>query len=196
MKQKLLNLRSSDKALFITAAVLFVLGLVLAIIPELSLKALCYILGAVSLVFGIVKIAAGVGDKNDGIGGGADITFGVIAAVFGGVLLLHPAFVLYVLPFLIGIAITVSGVLSFRKAKFSGSLGGKITAAVTAIAGILIIFNSFKTAVTATRVIGAALVVCGVEIFYETYETAKKRREGKLIDDNGYIEVDFKDVDK
>ena len=41
MKQKLLNLRSSDKALFITAAVLFVLGLVLAIIPELSLKALC-----------------------------------------------------------------------------------------------------------------------------------------------------------
>ena len=72
----------------------------------------------------------------------------------------------------------------------------KITAAVTAIAGILIIFNSFKTAVTATRVIGAALVVCGVEIFYETYETAKKRREGKLIDDNGYIEVDFKDVDK
>lgn len=195
MKQKLLNLKSSDKALFVTSVFLFALGLVLAVIPELSLKALCVVSGFTALAFGIVKIIAYVTSRSD-YSVSLDLTLGAIFAGFGVLLLLRPKFLLSVIPFLIGVAITLSGLAALKKSFAFGKGVSRLLAALTTFAGLIIIFNSFKAGVTITRLIGIALLICAVELFSQTYNTARKRREGTLTDNNGYIEVDFRDVDK
>lgn len=195
MKQKLLNLKNSDKAMFVLSVLLFVLGIVLTVFPELSLKALCVTAGAAALVFGIVKTVAYLTNKSD-YSASLDLTVGAVFTGFGILLLFHPKFLLSVIPFLIGVAIAVSGLVSFKKAKLTGKSASKLLAVLTVISGVIIIFNSFKATVAITRLIGIALSVCAVELFSETYNTAKKRREGKLKDENGYIEVKYKDVDE
>lgn len=195
MKQKLLNLKNSDKALFATSVLLLVLGIVLVIIPELSLKALCVTAGVAALVFGIVKIIAYITSKSD-YSASLDLTVGAVFTGAGVLLLFHPKFLLSIIPFLIGVAIAASGLISLKKASGKGNTAAKIIAVLTLIAGLIIIFNSFKATVAITRLIGLALMICAVELFSETFNTAVKRREGKLKDENGYIEVNYKDVDE
>lgn len=195
MKQKLLNLKNSDKALFATSVLLLIFGIVLVIIPELSLKALCISAGVAALVFGIVKITAYITNKSD-YSASLDLTVGAVFTGAGVLLLCHPKFLLSIIPFLIGVAIAVSGLVSLKKASGKGKASAKIIAVLTLIAGLIIIFNSFKASVAITRLIGLAIMICAVELFSETFNTAVKRREGKLKDENGYIEVDYKDVDE
>lgn len=195
MKQKLLNLKNSDKAMFTVSVLLFILGLVLVIIPELSLKALCVTAGGASLVFGIVKIISYITDKSE-YSAPLDLTVGAVFSGFGVLLLFHPNFILSVIPFLIGLAIAASGLISLKKASAVGKTSSKLLAVLTVLAGLIIIFNSFKASVAITRLIGLALAICAVELFSETLNTAQKRRNGKLLDENGYIEVDYKDVDE
>ena len=167
-------------------------GGVLITAPHTSLITLCYIGSAVLAYLGITKILGYIRSKHhspntlDAVSGGILLTVSLA-------LLIHPKFLMSVIPFLIGICVVVyglSGILSNRK---SSSLFSKILSVITVIYGASLIFNPFKGATSVVSMVGFGLLAYGIIRLVITIPLLRTKPKS-LPSDDGYIEVDFKDV--
>ncbi|MGN1316883.1 MAG: HdeD family acid-resistance protein [Acutalibacteraceae bacterium] len=190
---KKLKKKMSDKTLnVITGAIIAFLGLLVLVFPDSSLMTLCYILGAATLIGGIFRIVQYVKDKKETFSNPIDLISGIVLLGIAFMFLLHPKFLMSILPFFIGISVVVYGISSF----FSGKSGlfGKIFSAVVAIYGVTLMFNPFKAATTITSLVGFGFLVFGIVKIIGEAVFNKRPDFPDDIDGDGYIEVDYKDV--
>ena len=190
---KKLKKKLSDKTLnIIIGAITAVLGLLVLIFPDSSLMTLCYISGAATLIGGIIRIVQYVRDKKETIPNPIDLISGIVLLGIAFMFLLHPKFLMSILPFFIGISVVVYGISSF----FSGKSGlfGKIFSVVAAIYGVTLMLNPFKAAATITSLVGFGFLVFGIVKIIGEAVFNKPRNFPADIDGDGYIEVDYKDV--
>lgn len=182
---------SANITRIITGAVIAIVGLILLLKPGTSLVTVCYILGVAAAIKGVVKIIESKKSNNTGA-----MVSGVATLVLAFVLFLHPEFLLSIFPVIIGIGILGYGIISLLSHKAKGIVP-KIIPAVSVIVGIAVIVVPFKFAETITAVTGLALVIIGILLAISDFIFKKyiDTTDIPKIPDDGYKEVEFRDVE-
>ena len=152
---------------FISTSVLYtLLGLVLIAAPGKAIRWACFLIGAVTLWYGISRIMA---YRKSGMEYGRrfDLFIGVALVALGAFLLVSPRFIVSIIPAALGIYILVDSVSAIKRALDMKALGyskwwaSLASALVLSLFGALMVFNPFKAMSTLVLVIGLGLVFDG-----------------------------------
>lgn len=159
----------SMKVSFIVASIFCIaLGLVLLFWPGVSSTAICYAFGCILLVYGLITVISFfVRESREG-GFRFDLLLGIVLTAAGAVFLMHPQFILSILPVFFGLYIVFDSLINLRRALELRELGfdkwllALILSLAAAALGLLILFNPFSAATTVVAVIGAVLIYQGI----------------------------------
>ena len=159
-------------------------------LPCQSLRTVCYFFGAVTLLYGLIRIILYFVQKKDGFLFHANIVVGIVLSGIGIFLLLTPEVVISIIPFIIGFFILfhsivkIQSALELRRVHYEKWWGMLLLSVVTALLGGFVIYNPFKTVSMMVRAIGIVLMADGamslVSIFF-TAHTVKKMT--KIVDE-------------
>ena len=175
---------------FIFGIGMVLLGLILVILPGSSLTAVCTLLGIGVAIKGGLKLYNYIKAKQLEAESNIDLISAVLTLLSAFVLISHSKRLISIIPVLIGIGILVYGISSFFKAR---GLFSRVTSVVTAIVGLGIIGSPFAFAEAVTSILGIALIIVGAIVIIKAKNTITLKIEDN--NDDGYTEVEFKDVD-
>jgi uncharacterized membrane protein HdeD (DUF308 family) len=165
------NMRNAKKlkTVFVVMSILYVLlGITLIIWPEMSALTLCKLFGTIILILGIIKIIGFFRSEAFINYAYLDQAQGILYIILGSLMLVSPKAVISALPLMLGIVIIIDSSLRFQLAlnlkrlmyeKWWIYLG---IALITAVLGVLLLFNPFKGSIILTIYIGISLTVNGV----------------------------------
>ncbi len=171
---------SKEKALSMGAALLLLLvGLCLIIWPGQSANVICYVLGALALIFGIYRgYCYFKGSDSEATGlHKYDFSLGVFSIILGLIFIVAPNAVASLLPVVMGIVILADGIfklqksLDLRRAGFDKWWTVLIFAAVCCVFGILLIANPFAAVKTVVVLMGITLVVDAIQNLWTLFAT-------------------------
>lgn len=184
-------LKSLKKDMVVAAVIYILVGLVLIFFPETTARTIGYTFACVLLLLGLrcifnymMRDVQLTFYYNDLVGAALFIISSV--AVF-----IHVEAVVSFIPFILGVFVTISGVLKLQNAMNLKRLntGGSITVLLLAVLntlfGIVLILNPFNAMATLVRIIGIGLLFSGITDFITTILIAKKIRV--YMDANGVI---------
>lgn len=150
-------------------AVSFLIGLFLLLFPKTTANVVFFLVGAALIATGVVKVIQYFTEDAHRAVGGWQLATGILLALGGIAMLVLSKALLAFVPFVFGCALLVGGVLKLQSAfdmrrmnapKWQMNLIG---VGISALLGIIIIFNPFSTAITLMRVIGVSLIVEAVQ---------------------------------
>ncbi len=157
------------------AALYILMGIVLLLFPETTASILCYAVGGASVVVGAVTVciylfrdAAKNTYRNDFVTGLAAILLGLF-------LIARVDLVKALIPFVLGIAVVVSGFIKLqdcidvRRMGCGNGLGLFLLALVS-----IVHINPFHAAILLMRLIGIGLLFCGVSDLFATIYMSRK----------------------
>ena len=184
------------KVAYISAcAAIAVIGLILIIFPEISMLAVCYMLGISAIVFGIVKFTGYFSSDPNGLALQFDFAFGVIAILLGLIVILHPGNVMALVPVIMGIYFMIDGIMKIQTAVDAKRFGVNgwwlilVSAIVTGAVGILLLINPFESAVALTVLLGITLLADGLSNIWIAAYTVKAIKKEIHADDKIYVET-------
>jgi uncharacterized membrane protein HdeD (DUF308 family) len=145
------------------------LGAVIMFRPEFSAVTLCYLLGAVILITGIVKIIRYFTHDLFDLAFQFDLALGILGIAFGVVLLIHPAILMRVLPVALGIFILAESAFTFQTAHEARRFGLEqwwlilLAGIFSGVFAVLLIAAPFEAASVLMVIFGASLLAFGVQ---------------------------------
>ena len=172
-------MKSLVKSSYITSSILILLGLVLVVKSEETLKVISYLVGGVLITLGIVAFIKFFKNSEKNVPDNFDIIYGIVTIVFGIFVIFNDKLVASIIPFALGAWILFK---SAFKVAYGFELKGKnnpiwkttlITSGISALVGIIILFNPFKTASIVFMLIGIALIAYGIMDIISTYQLKK-----------------------
>ena len=172
-------MKSLVKSSYITSSILILLGLVLVVKSEETLKVISYLVGGVLITLGIVAFIKFFKNSEKNVPDNFDIIYGIVTIVFGIFIIFNDKLVASIIPFVLGAWILFK---SAFKVAYGFELKGKnnpiwkttlITSGISALVGIIILFNPFKTASIVFMLIGIALIAYGIMDIISTYQLKK-----------------------
>ena len=187
-------MKSLVRSSYITSGLLVLLGLLLIVKSEDTIVVISYLIGGTLITLGIVAFIKFFKNNEKNIPDNFDVIYGIITIVFGIFIIVNPKLVASIIPFVLGAWILFK---SAFKVAFGFELKGKnspiwkptlITSLISALVGIVIIFNPFKTLSFVFILIGIALVIYGIMDIVSTYQLKKnvtgfgKKDEPIIID--------------
>lgn len=148
--------------------ILYILmGVVLLLFPETTAKTICYAAGGAAIVVGVVVVciylfrdAAKNAYKNDFVSGLVSILLGIF-------LFYKVDLILELIPFLLGIAVIISGFMKLqncidvRRMGYGNGLALFLLALINVIIGIILLVDPFQKAIFLFRLIGVGLIFSG-----------------------------------
>lgn len=174
-------------------AVVSAIGLFILLYPGSSLITLCTVTGIGALLLSASRFIKYFSKRKNNAESPFDMVIGIMALILAFILLIHPKFLLSVFPFIIGASIVSYGISSFLSRKNRGVFSKIFSVTVVFFGGYLML-NPFKGATTVTSVIGFGLLVWGVITIVIQLVSKKPPLLPEDIDDDGYKEVEFRDV--
>ena len=145
-------LKGIRNSIILTSLLYIVLGVVLIVFPEVSLGLACILIGAVTLIYGVVRIVAFVRDGGEA-SGRFDLFVGVLLAALGIFLLVCPQVIVSLIPIALGIYIIVDSVSAVKKAL----------EAVDGVASAEVSHTSGTAVVTLSKPVDSAVLKKAVE---------------------------------
>jgi uncharacterized membrane protein HdeD (DUF308 family) len=151
-------------------AVLYILlGIVLIANPEFSALVICRLFGVIMLVPGIFKLLDFFVSKNfyDSLLE-SDIVIGIFSIFLGCLMLIAPKTIIAAVPIILGLVIIVDSIFRFqlsinlKKHEYRSWNIHLWLSLLTALLGLLLLFNPFAGSIFLTRLVGIALVINGV----------------------------------
>ena len=178
-------LKSIRNSLILSSLLYIVLGVVLLVMPELSLGFACLLIGGAVLVYGVVRLAAYLrggenADKLDSVRAGQliqaklDLVLGVLLILLGLCLLIWIRFLLALVPMVLGIYILVDSLGSIKRSLDMKALGFSrwwiscLVAAALAVCGLVMVLNPFGTIEGLVMFVGLGFLVDGVTTLVNT----------------------------
>ena len=150
----------------IFSLIFIVTGIFLLIKPETAINVVCYVLGIILVLWGVVSVIQFFSDKNSSNYLSLNFIFGSFVFIFGIIILIKPTIVASIVPLLLGVWMVINGVTKlsyalsiYRETKNILSILGSIFIIVF---GITLIFNPFEGAKGLIQIIGIALIVYSV----------------------------------
>ena len=128
-------------------------GIILIIWPDIAVKIVCYIISAVLLIYGLIRILIYLRSDNTRRYFQFDLVVGIITIAFGLFILFKPVLFVSLLPFAIGLCILFDSIIKFQNAfdlKHAGLLYWQIPLAIsiiTAFLGLMLVINPFVATV-------------------------------------------------
>lgn len=190
----------------ISSAVILVLGLLLFFKSSVTLMGISYIFGGLIIAIGVLAIIRFISNDHSDISNQLNIIYGIICIIGGIFFIEKPEIIGSIIPVVMGIGIIISSSLKIQQSFNLKSLNSSyffwsfVTALLSLICGVALLFNPFKGAVIITKVIGiflaiyAILDICntivlkksGVSISISTAtddnnESRKKTEDAKII---------------
>jgi len=174
---------SSMKMSFLLAAILYVgLGAVMLFWTDTTINVLCTLFGAVLLIYGIVTIA-GFFLHDSALGTfHMELLLGIVAAGLGGLFLLTPAFLLSIVPVLLGVYIIIDCLVNLKRTLELIRMSYPLwwVSLLLSLAGIgmgaLILYNPFPTQLFLFRVIGGVFAYIGISDLWVLFQVARLAR--------------------
>lgn len=192
------EVRSVKKSFCVLSVAYIVLGLVLAIWSDISVKAFCYVFGIGMLIFGgTYLILYFTKDRLQGVMQ-SEMVMGVIGLATGAYILLKMDYVLEIIPFAMGIVallgamVKLQDAIDLKKLQVEKWFFMLIWAIVLFIIGVVLIANPFEEQKTEfiAKIIGTSLIIDGVGnlvgIFWLGHAV---KRLNKIEDDKEHYEV-------
>ena len=190
------NLSTKVKKMSITSVIfslLFIVtGIFLLLKPETAINIVCYVLGVILVLWGVVSVIQFFSDKNSTSYLSLSFIFGAFVFIFGIIILIKPSIIASIVPLLLGVWMVINGVtkLSYSLSiyKASKNILSVVGSILIVIFGITLIFNPFEGAKGLTQIIGIALIVYSVldliESFSITFSLKNKENpsEGKIVE--------------
>lgn len=148
----------------INSIIFLIFGLLLVFRTEGTIHLISSAIGLILLInggFSVIKYFRE--DKNT-----VNIIYGIVAILAGFVLILNPSTIVSILPFVLGIYFTISGVIKLKYAldiknyQKSTPVFMLVMSILMIICGILFIVNPFEGAVAITKIIGIYLTIYSV----------------------------------
>lgn len=192
MEENLMEIFKKFKWINILLSVAYVFfGIALIIYPAMTSDIICSLIGAAALIFGIVEIIThfktGIGTVGEKVG----LAAGIFCILFGVFLLINPAFIRAFLPRIMGIFIIIdSSFKLFTSFELHNSNASNwwivlLTSLIGITLGFVIVFNSISVGDFLTRLIGAAILIDGIENMLASFMSSKKN--------DGTIEGSFRE---
>ena len=190
------NLSTKVKKMSITSVIFSLLfiftGIFLLLKPETAINIVCYVLGVILVLWGVVSVIQFFSDKNSTSYLSLSFIFGAFVFIFGIIILIKPSIIASIVPLLLGVWMVINGVtkLSYSLSiyKASKNILSVVGSILIVIFGITLIFNPFEGAKGLTQIIGIALIVYSVldliESFSITFSLKNKENssEGKIVE--------------
>lgn len=152
----------------ISSVIYVALGVALLIWKEVITQSICYVVGVISIATGIVNLIDYIRKDYTVDAYQYNLVYGVAFILIGIFIFYRVDTVLLIIPFLLGFAVTISGLLKFQNAvdlirmKYSG-WGVVMTISVLNIAfGIVLIMNPFDSMMILCICIGIGMIYSGV----------------------------------
>lgn len=148
----------------ISSVIFLVLGLLLVFKTEGTIHLISSIIGVILLINGGFSTIKYFKEDNNTV----NIIYGTVTILAGFILIVNPTTIVSVLPFVLGIYFTISGVfklkyaLDIKKFQKKMPLFMIIISFLMIICGILFIINPFSGAIAITQVIGIFLIIYSV----------------------------------
>ena len=180
----------------VMSAMLCVLGIVLAVVPEFSVTLLCRICGILLLLFGIVKIVGYCSKDLYRLAFQYDLAFGILLIVLGGFLIFRTDTMIHVLCVLLGICILEDALLKIQISIDARTFGIRqwwlilAVAVITGVFGLMMVFRPSQSARFLMTLLGVSLVTEGV-LNLVTILTAVKivRKQKPQVIDTEFYEI-------
>ncbi len=165
-------LKSIRNSLIAMSLIYVVLGLVLLLMPGLSLGAACLLIGGSVLVYGVVRLVSYFrgGEYADRL----DLVLGVLLILLGLFLLVWIRFLIALVPVILGIYIIIDSLASVKRSLNMRALGfGRwwiscLAAVVLTICGLVMVLSPFSTVEGLVMFIGLGFLFDGVYTLVNT----------------------------
>lgn len=152
----------------IVQAVLFiVLGLVLLVVPGITLVSIVYLVGAVFAVSGLVSLVGYYRKSSPSYQQGGALTWAIFLLVVALAMFVFPTAVAGFFSVVLGAVLILCGVANLVRSASLRGFGGQtwlasaIVGAIVLIGGVVIIWNPFETTMVFVMVLGVLLIVNG-----------------------------------
>lgn len=161
-------IKEMKKNYFVSMIVTIALGVILVARPDLMGKLLCTILGVAIIIMGVIQLVVYLRGEKMGIVSKFSLVMSVILILLGiWVIFSHEA-VLSLIPIVVGILLVMHGIMDFQYTWDIKNTGAKrwwlalLAAALTIVAGLLLIFHAYLAFKDITRLIGFFLLYDGL----------------------------------
>ena len=172
----------------ITSSLLALSGILLLIWPDLGLTAFRYLLGADFLVLGAVRVLAYFANDLYRLAFQHDLALGGFCLIFGVLMIVSPARMQIVFPYIVGAYILIDALFKLQTALDAKAFGmkhwwGLMLSALT-LAGLAIALMVLAADRTANWVLPCTVLFCGIEGVWNTLGTVRVRakKEGRFED--------------
>lgn len=161
-------LRQERSSILYSAILMIVLGIVLTIFPQVTMRVIGYILGGVLVCFGVVQTVRYFASAQQLDLFRYTLLLGLLSLTLGIVALVGPEVVLSILPFLFGLVVLVGSfmkvqyALNLKRAGYARWWGILVMALAAMILGILILADPFGAMAVTVMFIGISLIAGGV----------------------------------
>ena len=152
----------------ISSGVILVLGLLLFFKSSVTLMGISYIFGGLIIAIGVLAIVRFISNNHSDISNQLNIIYGIICIISGIFFIEKPEIIGSIIPVVMGIGIIISSSLKIQQSFNLKSLNSSyffwsfVTALLSLICGVVLLFNPFRGAVIITKVIGIFLVIYAI----------------------------------
>lgn len=162
------GIREVKKSFCVVSAAYIIIGLVLLIWPDLSVKTFCYVFGIGMIIFGCAHlILYFTKDKMQSLMQ-MDMVAGIVGLSTGAYILIKMEYMIEIIPFALGIVALLGAVIKLQNTMDIRRLGCDkwyimlAMATVLAILGILLIVNPFEDIAVIEKLVGVSLMIDGI----------------------------------
>lgn len=176
------------------SAIMILLGLMLTLYPKISALAVCYIIGGVVTLFGIVKLIGYFSKDLYRLAFQFDFALGIFALIVGVLMLIHPKNIVKIMPVIIGVFVLMDGVFKLQTARDAYMFGMNrwwgifLLAVLTCLAGLFLVMNPFEGAEAMMILLGITSILDGVQNLIVVACTVKTARPDDKRSNTVYIE--------
>ena len=161
---------------------LILLGLFFVFFPVDSAYTICYAVGIISIVFGIIKLMGYFSHDVYRLAFQFDLAIGIAMMVCGIVLLVRPKVFISLVPVIIGILVLVDGLFKIQTAIDSKKFGLKkwwislSLGIASGLIGISLILKPFEGNKILMILLGITLIIDGVQNLWMVLYTVRSKR--------------------
>lgn len=143
-------------------------GLLLVLFPQESVNVITYGIGAISIIYGIMKVVSYLQNRSVSFYYTGELLLGIILVGIGIFCFTNPGGIFAVLPIILGILVLIEGVSKIQRALMLKNcdyprwgMAMVLGAAITGL-GLLLVINPFGALVVTVRILGVVLIADGI----------------------------------
>lgn len=184
------TIKAVKRGYLLSSAAFCAAGIFLLFYPEISALALCHLTGGLLILFGVMKLWGYWSKDLYRLAFQFDLAFGLLSLVVGLLMVIHPADVIQLLYFAIGIVALADGLFKLQTALDAKRFGIEkwwligAAALLTSLFGLLLMLHPFKNGTRLLSLVGLTLFVEGLLNLCVGVCTVKGRKEIKRFEED------------